>query len=111
MPQQIQRTASKPEAGPVTLATTVAASTPISMATASAFAFYVPAGQPTTTISWYASYSVEGPWAPVVLSNGSTATTSVVADRVYISPPELFPCTFIKGVGSAEVTAVVMQKG
>ena len=111
MPQQIQRTSSKPEAGAVTFATTIAGSTPIGMTTASAFAVYVPAGQPTSTITWYASYSVEGPWAAVVLSNGSSATTSVVADKVYISPPELFPCPFIKGVGSVAVSATLMMKG
>jgi hypothetical protein len=102
---------SAPSVGTDTAGTTVAASTAIAMAGSSAFAVYVGAGQPSTTISWYASAATEGPYAPVVLSNGNFATTAVSANNVYISPPELFPCYFIKGVASSTVTMTVMQKG
>lgn len=110
MPQQILRTSTLSPAT-VTFGTTPAASSLITMTTASAFAVYVGSGQPTTTITWYAGVTSEGPWAPVVLSTGSSATTSVTAGNVYIAPPELFPCFFVKGVAASAVTATLMVKG
>jgi len=102
---------SAPSVGTATVATAADASTAIAMAGSSAFAVYVGASQPSTTITWYASAAVDGPYAPVILSNGNYATTAVSANNVYISPPELFPCYFIKGVATSTVTVTVMQKG
>jgi hypothetical protein len=34
----------------------------------------------------------------------------VAAEKVYVAPPELFACTYIKGVADAAVTVTVMAK-
>lgn len=111
MAQQILRSADDTTPNAVTFGTTVASSTALHFVAASAFAVFVPAGQPSTTVSWYGSYSSNGPWAPIVLSSGTSATTTIVPDKIFISPPELFPVHYIKGVGSTAVTATIMTKG
>jgi hypothetical protein len=109
MPTQIQRYA--PTApGKVTFGTSAAASTTLCLSTAAAFSFLVPASATTTTVAWYASDRDEGPFYPVTLSNGNNATTSVVGGRVYIAPPELFACMYVRGVAGAAFDAVVMTK-
>jgi len=111
MGQQILRSADNANPNAIVFGTTVAASTALHFVAASAFAVFVPAGQPSSTVTWYGSYSSNGPWAPIVLSSGSSATTSIVADKIFISPPELFAVHYIKGVGSTAVTATIMLKG
>jgi len=98
-------------AGTAAIGTTASASSVIGMGGSSAFAVYVGAGQPTTTITWYASAAADGTFAPVILSNGNYATTAVTANNVYIAPPELFPCYFLKGVATSALSVTVMQKG
>lgn len=95
---------------PVNFGATVAASGPICMANCAAFSVLIPAGVVATQVTWYAASVPEGPYYPVVLSNGSTAATSVVAERVCIAPPELYSCTFVKGVAVVPFTGVVMLK-
>jgi len=107
MPTQIQRSA---PASQVAFATSVAASETICLSTSAAFAVVVPAETTSTTIQWYASHRDEGPYYPVTLSSGTNATTAVVAGRVYIAPPELFACMFVRGVAGTAFTGVVMAK-
>jgi len=111
MAQQILRSAADSTPNAITFGTSIGTSTALHFVNTSAFAVFVPAGQPSSTVSWYGSYSSTGPWAPIVLSNGTSATTAMVPDKIYIAPPELFPVHYIKGVGSAEVTATIMTKG
>lgn len=95
----------------VTFSPSVGVCTPIPMATASGFAVHVPTGGPGGTVNWYASYSIDGPFLPVVMSNGNYATTAMSPGVVYIAPPELFPCYYIKGVATSTFTATIMMKG
>ena len=108
MPTTIERRT----AGPMraTFATSAANSTSIPMSSWAAFAFVTPTGSTATTVTWFAAADTNGPYREVVLSNGVPATTAVVAERVYVAPPELFACTYIKGVADAAVTVTVMAK-
>lgn len=110
MPDMIQRTSQVP-GFTVQFGTTLENSTPIAMSVWSALAIYVAPGVTSTTLTWYASYSSTGPWGMVVLPGGTAASTTVVADRVFISPPELFPCHYLKGVAGTAFQAVAMTKG
>lgn len=94
----------------VAFATAVADSGSICMANSAAFAFITPPGMTTTTITWHASHRDEGPYYPVILSSGTAATTSCIAGRVYITPPELFSCAYVRGVAGIATTAVIMMK-
>lgn len=111
MAQQILRSSADTGPNAITFGTSLGTSTALHFVATSAFAVFVPAGQPSSTVSWYGSYSSDGPWAAIVLSNGTSATTAIVPDKVFISPPELFPVHYIKGVGSVAVTATIMTKG
>lgn len=96
----------------VTFATSLASSTPISFSQYSAFAFTTPAGAAATIISWYAASEINGTYTPVVLSNGNAAVTSAASSTTYISPPELFPLCYVKGVSSnGNVVCAVAMKG
>ena len=109
MPTQIQRYApTAPQQ--ITFATAVEGSATVCLSTAAAFAVVVPAGVTSTTITWYASHRDEGPFYPVTLSGGTTASTAVIAGRVFIAPPELFACMYIRGVAGTAFTGTVMTK-
>ena len=108
MPQVIERRTGTPVAA--TFAVSLANSTAIPMSNAAGLALITPTGATSTTITWYASHTVSGPYRPVYLSNGTAASTAVVAERCYIAPPELFSCTWLKGAAGAEVVCVVMTK-
>lgn len=109
MPTQIQRYA--PTASQqVAFGTTVEGSATLCMSAFAAFAVIVPPGTASTTIVWHASHRDEGPFYPVTLSSGAPASTAVVAGRVYIAPPELFACMYIRGVAGAAFTGIVMAK-
>lgn len=95
---------------PVYFGANVAGSDTICMANCAAFSVLVPAGVIATQVTWYAASVAEGPYYPVVLTSNTTATTSVVAERVYIAPPELYSCTFVRGVAVVPFTGVVMLK-
>jgi hypothetical protein len=95
----------------MTIGTTVAASSAVAMASYSAFAVAVPAGQPGGLCTWYASHSPTGPFSQVILSDGTLAQTTMITDRVHIAPPELFSCLFVKGVAPVANQVIVMLKG
>lgn len=109
MPTQIQRCAQTCVEG-VEFAATVETSNTICLSNAAAFTVFVPSTASATTITWYASHADGGPYFPVTLSSGSGATTAVVASRAYIAPPELFACSFIRGVALAPFKAIVVLK-
>lgn len=109
MPTRIERSAPVSQQA-VTFAAAVANSDTICMSNAAAFAFIMPATASATTITWYASHRDDGPYYPVILSSGTAAATSAVAGRVYITPPELFSCAFVRGVAGTAVSAIVMMK-
>lgn len=109
MSTRIERSAPvNPQA--VAFATSVGSSGTICMANSAAFAFVVPLGTTSTTVAWHAASRDEGPYYPVVLPNGLTASTSVIAGRVYIAPPELYSCTYVRGVAASPFSSVVMLK-
>lgn len=108
MPTAIDRRT--PVALEATFGATLNTSTAIPMANLAGFAFNT-AATGTPIITWHASESLEGVFRPVILSNGNAATTQLSGARVYIAPPELFACTWIKGVSSAgSIPATVMAK-
>jgi len=88
----------------------VADSTTICMSPAVGFAIYVPTGTASTTVTWYASPRIDGPWYPVVLSSGTAATTSVVAEKTYVSPADFFPLHFVRGVDGTAFSAYTSLK-
>lgn len=108
MSHAIERKSSLPLAA--TFATAVANSTAIPMSTTAAFAFITPTGTTATEVTWYAAADINGPYREVVLSSGLPAATALAAERAYVAPPELFACTYIKGVADAAVTVTVMAK-
>ena len=109
MPTSIERSVPRaPQT--VAFATAVENSGSICMANSAAFAFITPLGMTTTTITWYASHRDDGPYYPVILSSGTAASTAAVAGKVYITPPELFSCAFVRGVAGTATTAVIMMK-
>lgn len=109
MPTQIQRYAPT-TAQLVKFAPNLADCTTLCLSTAAAFCFLVPAGTQPTTIIWHASHKDEGPFYPVVLSNGNAASTIVTAGQIFIAPPELFACTYVRGAAAAGFEATVMTK-
>jgi hypothetical protein len=108
MPTQIERTSSL-KAGNTAVATAIAGSQTIYLSHASAFAFVVPAGV-SATIAWHASATDDGPYFPVYLSSGAAAQTTVVGGRVYVAPPELFACPYVRGVAGTAFNIQVMTK-
>lgn len=96
--------------GSVAFAASVGSSDTICMANSAAFAFVCPPSATSTTVSWYAASTDAGPYYPVILPSGSAASTAVVAGRVYIAPPELYACTYVRGVAASPFSAVVMLK-
>lgn len=109
MATQILRSAST-SVGNVAFGTSVANCTSICLASSAAFAVIVPAGTTSTTITWHASHKDDGPYFPVILSSGSAASTAVAAGRVYIAPPELYSCPYIRGVVGTAFDGVVVMK-
>lgn len=109
MPTSIERAAPvKPQA--VLFAANVADSDTICTANYAAFAVVCAPGTVSTTIVWHAATINDGPYYPVILPNGTQASTTVVAGQVYIAPPELYACTFIRGVAPTPFSALVMLK-
>lgn len=109
MATRIERSAPvNPQA--VKFAASVADSETICMANSAAFAFIAPPAATATTVSWFASSTDAGPYYPVILSSGTAASTAIVASRVYIAPPELYACTYVRGVAASPFSAVVMLK-
>ena len=108
MPTAIERRTQEPVQA--TFATTAAGSTALAMSSWAAFAFITPTGSTATTVTWYASAAIGGPYREVGLPSGLPATTAIAAEKTYVAPPELFACTYLKGVADAEVTVTVMAK-
>lgn len=100
------------EAQSVVLAADVANSTPITMGRSASLAFLVGPSATTSTVTWYGAASVNGPYYRVIKSDGVAATTAVESpSRLYVAPPELFACPFIKGTSSAgDLTVAVVKK-
>lgn len=108
MPTAIDRRT--PTAMSATLGATLGSATAIPMANLAGFAFTTGATA-TPTITWYAAENPDATFRPVILSNGNAATTTLIGPRVYIAPPELFACTWIKGVSSiGDIPVTVMAK-
>lgn len=112
MSYDITRTPNTP-GFPATFAATVGDSTTITMSVFSAFAFIATEGSNTHRVVWYGSSDPDGPYLPITLSTEETAYTNVPNAGVYITPPELFACHFVRGVmtGGAPQTCTVMLKG
>lgn len=108
MPTQIERSSSL-KSGNAAVGTTVAGSQTIYLSHASAFAFVVPAGV-SATIVWHASATDDGSYFPVYLSSGAAAQTTVVGGRVYVAPPELFACPYVRAVAGSSFNIQVMTK-
>lgn len=109
MPTQIQRCASASSSA-VTFAASVQDSSTICMSTTAAFSVIVADGVTSTSITWHASHRDDGPYYPVIMSNGSPAATVVTAGRVFVAPPELFACMYVRGVAGIAFSAMVVGK-
>ena len=114
MPTQIQRS---PNLGgyPVFFASTVDESTTISVGVSSSVAVVVEqTPNALARIDWYAAQSQDGPWVPIYLSGEEQAYTNIPSNGVYVTPPELFACHWLKGVvnnAAYEFTGAVIVKG
>jgi len=111
MPQTIQRTNNLP-GYPATCALAVGDSTTISMGAASAMSFSVGPQGAQTRISWLGALSPEGPFVPIFLSGEEPAYTDIFDAGLYVAPPELFACCYVRGVSDvAPVAITVLLKG
>lgn len=109
MPTSIERAAPvNPQ--PIRFGSTIGGSDTICMANFAALAFVCPAGATSTTVVWHAATTNDGPYYPVILPSGTAASTIVVAGNVYIAPPELYACTYVRGVAAAPFDSTLMLK-
>ena len=112
MSYDITRTPNTP-GFPALFAATVNDSTTISMSVFSALAFIASEGSGTHRVVWYGAAEADGPYLPITLSSEETAFTNVPSAGVFITPPELFACHFVRGVmtGGSQQTCTIMLKG
>lgn len=112
MPQTIQRTNNLPGYD-VICATAVADSTTVSMGAASSLAVFVPTNPgPGRQIDWYGSYTPDGPWVPIFLSGEEAAYTAIQGEGLHVAPPDLFACSYIRGICPQGQLAVrILMKG
>jgi|DEB0MinimDraft_6_1074348.scaffolds.fasta_scaffold11591_4 hypothetical protein len=114
MPTPIQRS---PNLGgyEVFFASSSANSTTISLGNFSSLSVVVDnTPSASAIISWFAAKDPEGPYVPIYLSGEEAAYTSIPQNGVYVAPPELFCCHYLRGVvnnPSFEFTGTVLLKG
>lgn len=84
------------------LLTTSLTTTPaVSISAYAAGVVYIPTGSTITSLTYYAAYGTDGTYVPIYDQTGSAITQTVVADRCYAMPSDLFGAGQIKIVANA----------